>query len=124
MAKKKNNFSIYWVYALLGVGLIAFQLYMGQTEQTNVETTQLLTIADITNSDTTESGVGQVTIVNRENSPFAEFNLNKVGIDSVLNSKDGQFADMKKAIKKSEEKDKTKILFVIEDLVLPSMGPY
>ena len=116
MAKKKNNFSIYWVYALLGVGLIAFQLYMGQTEQTNVETTQLLTIADITKSDTTESGVGQVTIVNRENSPFAEFNLNKVGIDSVLNSKDGQFADMKKAIKKSEEKDKTKILFVIEDL--------
>ena len=116
MAKKKNNFSIYWVYALLGVGLIAFQLYMGQTEQTNVETTQLLTIADITNSDTTESGVGQVTIVNRENSPFAEFKLNKVGIDSVLNSKDGQFADMKKAIKKSEEKDKTKILFVIEDL--------
>ena len=116
MAKKKNNFSIYWVYALLGVGLIAFQLYMGQTEQTNVETTQLLTIADITNSDTTESGVGQVTIVNRENSPFAEFNLNKAGIDSVLNSKDGQFADMKKAIKKSEEKDKTKILFVIEDL--------
>ena len=116
MAKKKNNFSIYWVYALLGVGLIAFQLYMGQTEQTKVETTQLLTIADITKSDTTESGVGQVTIVNRENSPFAEFNLNKVGIDSVLNSKDGQFADMKKAIKKSEEKDKTKILFVIEDL--------
>ena len=45
MAKKKNNFSIYWVYALLGVGLIAFQLYMGQTEQTNVETTQLETIA-------------------------------------------------------------------------------
>ena len=116
MAKKKNNFSIYWVYALLGVGLIAFQLYMGQTEQTNVETTQLLTIADITNTDTTTSGVGQVTIINRENSPYAEFHLNKVGVDSVLNSKDAQFADMKKAINKSEEKDKTKILFVIEDL--------
>jgi ATP-dependent metalloprotease FtsH len=116
MAKKKNNFSIYWVYALLGVGLIAFQLYMGQTEQTNVETTQLLTIADITNTDTTTSGVGQVTIINRENSPYAEFRLNKVGVDSVLNSKDAQFADMKKAINKSEEKDKTKILFVIEDL--------
>ena len=116
MAKKKNNFSIYRVYALLGVGLIAFQLYMGQTEQTNVETTQLLTIADITNTDTTTSGVGQVTIINRENSPYAEFRLNKVGVDSVLNSKDAQFADMKKAINKSEEKDKTKILFVIEDL--------
>ena len=116
MAKKKNNFSIYWVYALLGVGLIAFQLYMGQTEQTNVETTQLETIADITKTDSAESGVRQVTIVNRENSPYAEFQLNKAGIDSVLNSKDAQFADMKKAIKASEEKDKTKILFVIEDL--------
>ncbi|MDO7610368.1 MAG: ATP-dependent zinc metalloprotease FtsH [Crocinitomicaceae bacterium] len=116
MAKKKNNFSIYWVYALLGVGLIAFQLYMGQTEQTNVETTQLETIADITKTDSAESGVKQVTIVNRENSPYAEFQLNKAGIDSVLNSKDAQFVDMKKAIKASEEKDKTKILFVIEDL--------
>ena len=116
MAKKKNNFSIYWVYALLGVGLIAFQLYMGQTEQTNVETTQLETIADITKTDSAESGVKQVTIVNRENSPYAEFQLNKAGIDSVLNSKDTQFADMKKAINASEEKDKTKILFVIEDL--------
>ncbi|MDC0272359.1 ATP-dependent zinc metalloprotease FtsH [Crocinitomicaceae bacterium] len=116
MAKKKNNFSIYWVYALLGVGLIAFQLYMGQTEQTNVETTQLETIADITKTDSAESGVRQVTIVNRENSPYAEFQLNKAGIDSVLNSKDAQFTDMKKAIKASEEKDKTKILFVIEDL--------
>jgi ATP-dependent metalloprotease FtsH len=116
MAKKKNNFSIYWVYALLGVGLIAFQLYMGQTEQTNVETTQLETIADITKTDSAESGVRQVTIVNRESSPYAEFQLNKAGIDSVLNSKDAQFVDMKKAIKASEEKDKTKILFVIEDL--------
>ena len=116
MAKKKNNFSIYWVYALLGVGLIAFQLYMGQTEQTHVETTQLETIADITKTDSAESGVKQVTIVNRENSPYAEFQLNKAGIDSVLNSKDTQFADMKKAINASEEKDKTKILFVIEDL--------
>ena len=111
MAKKKNNFSIYWVYALLGVGLIAFQLYMGQGEKTNVETTQLLTIAD-----TTIRGVDQVTIINRENSPTAEFNLNKTGVDSVLKSKDEQFSEMKKAINASEEKDKTKILFFIENL--------
>ena len=25
MAKKKNTFSIYWIYALLGVSIIAFQ---------------------------------------------------------------------------------------------------
>ncbi len=116
MAKKKNNFSIYWVYALLGVGLIAFQLYMGQTEQTNVETTQLEIVAEMTKKDSTSSGVGLVTIYNRQNSPFAEFSLNKTGIDSVLNSKNSELVDMKKAINESEEKDKTKILFVIEDL--------
>ena len=111
MTKKKNNFSIYWIYALLGVGLIAFQLYMGQTEQTKVETSQLSGIAN-----DSIKGVDQVTIINRENAPSAEFHLNKVGVDSVLNSKDAQFAEMKKAINKSEEKNKTKILFVIEEL--------
>ncbi|MDB3905086.1 ATP-dependent zinc metalloprotease FtsH [Crocinitomicaceae bacterium] len=116
MAKKKNNFSIYWVYALLGVGLIAFQLYMGQTEQTNVETTQLEIVAEMTKKDSTSSGVGLVTIYNRQNSPFAEFALNKTGVDSVLNSKNSELVDMKKAINESEKKDKTKILFVIEDL--------
>jgi cell division protease FtsH len=84
---------------------------MGQGEKTNVETTQLLTIAD-----TTIRGVDQVTIINRENSPTAEFNLNKTGVDSVLKSKDEQFSEMKKAISASEEKDKTKILFFIENL--------
>ena len=116
MAKKKNNFSIYWVYALLGVGLIAFQLFMGQTEESEVETNQLLSLAKLTKIDSTSSGIGNITFFNRQNSPFAEFQLNKAGIDSVLNSKDTQFADMKKAINASEEKDKTKILFVIEDL--------
>ena len=106
MAKKKNNFSIYWVYALLGVGLIAFQLYMGQTEQSNVETNQL-DVATLP-KQIRLSGVETVTIVNRENSPYAEFQLNKAGIDSVLNSKDTQFADMKKAINASEEKDQNK----------------
>ena len=111
MTKKKNNFSIYWIYALLGVGLIAFQLYMGQEEKTKIDTDQLIAI-----SDTTLAGVDNVTIINRENSPFAEFHLNKKGVDTILNSKDAQFAEMKKSINKSEEKDKTKILFVIEEL--------
>ncbi|MDA9161583.1 ATP-dependent zinc metalloprotease FtsH [Crocinitomicaceae bacterium] len=116
MAKKKNNFSIYWVYALLGVGLIAFQLFMGQTEESEVETNQLLSLAKLTKIDSTSSGIGNITIFNRQNSPFAEFQLNKAGIDSVLNSKDTQFVDMKKAINASEEKVKTKILFVVKEL--------
>ena len=95
----------------MGVGLIAFQLYMGQEEKTKIDTDQLIAI-----SDTTLAGVDNVTIINRENSPFAEFHLNKKGVDTIQNSKDAQFAEMKKSINKSEEKDKTKILFVIEEL--------
>jgi len=111
MTKKKNNFSIYWIYALLGVGLIVFQLYMGQSEKAKVDANQLLAIAD-----TTFSGVDNVTIINRENSPTAEFHLNKRGVDSILSTKDKQFSEMKEALKKSDETDKTKILFLIENL--------
>ena len=67
MAKKKNNFSIYWIYAILGVGLIAFQLYMGKSERESVKMQTLLEIAD-------NSGVDNVTIINEKS---AEFHLNK-----------------------------------------------
>ena len=38
--------------------------------------------------DSTFRGVDEVTIVNRENAPFAEFKLNKEGVDTVMNSKE------------------------------------
>ena len=59
MTKKKNNFSIYWIYAALGVGLIAFQLFMGQSERSTVKMQTLLDIAD-------SSGVNSVVIINKE----------------------------------------------------------
>ena len=67
MANKKNNFSIYWIYGLLGVALIAFQFYSGQTEHSAVKMQTLLDIAD-------ESGVENVVIINEKS---AEFHLNK-----------------------------------------------
>ena len=69
MTKKKNNFSIYWIYAALGVGLIAFQLFMGQSERSTVKMQTLLDIAD-------SSGVNSVVIINDKS---AEFHLNKKG---------------------------------------------
>ncbi len=112
MAKKKNNFSIYWIYALIGVSIIAFQLYSGQTETTKVDQDQLLTIAD-----STYSAVDQVTIINRASpDASAEFRLTKDGVKKILDSKDEELSEIKELLKNSEEKDKTKVLFVIENL--------
>jgi cell division protease FtsH len=113
MAKKKNTPSIYWIYALLGVSIIAFQLYMGQSETTNVEQDQLMTMA----SDSTFKGVDQVTIINRASpDASAEFYLNKEGVKKILSSKDDELSEIKDLLKKSEEKNKTKVLFVIENI--------
>ena len=112
MAKKKNNFSIYWIYALLAVGLIAFQMYMGQSHKNEADSGQLEELF----MDSTFRGVDEVTIVNRENAPFAEFKLNKEGVDTVMNSKRSKFSSMKKSLTESEEKDKTQILFEIKSI--------
>ena len=112
MAKKKNNFSIYWIYALLAVGLIAFQMYMGQSHKHTADGGQLEALF----MDSTFRGVDEVTIVNRENAPFAEFKLNKEGVDTVMNSKRSKFSSMKKSLTESEEKDKTQILFEIKSI--------
>ena len=112
MAKKKNNFSIYWIYALLAVGLIAFQMYMGQSHKHEADSGQLEALF----MDSTFRGVDEVTIVNRENAPFAEFKLNKEGVDTVMNSKRSKFSSMKKTLTESEEKDKTQILFEIKSI--------
>ena len=93
MAKKKNNFSIYWIYALIGVSIIAFQLYSGQTETTKVEQNQLLTIAD-----STFAGVDQVTIINRASpDASAEFNLNKEGVKKILDSNIEDLSEIKES---------------------------
>ena len=112
MAKKKNNFSIYWIYAVLAVGLIAFQMYMGQSHKHTADGGQLEALF----MDSTFRGVDEVTIVNRENAPFAEFKLNKEGVDTVMNSKRSKFSSMKKSLTESEEKDKTQILFEIKSI--------
>ena len=73
MANKKNNFSIYWIYAILGVGLIAFQLFMGKEERSSVKIQSLLEIAD-------ESGVQNVVIINEKS---VEFQLNAEGLSLI-----------------------------------------
>ncbi|MEJ6686492.1 MAG: ATP-dependent zinc metalloprotease FtsH [Crocinitomicaceae bacterium] len=106
MTQKKSNFSIYWIYAALGVGLIAFQLFMVQDERATVKMQTLLDIAD-------SSGVNNVAIINDKS---AEFHLNKKGIELINSSENENFKKIGKIFKESKEKDKTEILFEIEKI--------
>ena len=106
MTKNKNNFSIYWIYAILGVGLIAFQLFMGKKDHSSVKIQSLLEIAD-------ESGVKNVVIINEKS---VEFQLNSNGIDFVKKSDNKDLKDIAKAIKGSKESDKTNIIFEIKQV--------
>ncbi|MDA9817138.1 ATP-dependent zinc metalloprotease FtsH [bacterium] len=106
MANKKSNFSIYWIYAILGVGLIAFQLYMGKSDRASVKMQTLLEIAD-------DAGVDNVIIINEKS---AEFRLNKEGLDLVKKSDDADLKKLNATIKESKETDKTKLLFEIEKI--------
>ena len=106
MTKNKNNFSIYWIYAILGVGLIAFQLFMGKKDHSSVKIQSLLEIAD-------ESGVKNVVIINEKS---VEFQLNSNGIDFVKKSDNKDLKDIAKTIKGSKESDKTNIVFEIKQV--------
>ncbi|MEJ6505221.1 MAG: ATP-dependent zinc metalloprotease FtsH [Crocinitomicaceae bacterium] len=106
MTQKKSNFSIYWIYAALGVGLIAFQLFMVQDERATVKMQTLLDIADI-------SGVNNVSFINDQS---AEFHLIKKGIEFINSSENENFKKIGKIFKESKEKDKTEILFEIEKI--------
>ena len=106
MTKKKNNFSIYWIYAILGVGLIAFQLFMGKKDHSSVKIQSLLEIAD-------ESGVKNVVIINEKS---VEFQLNSNGVDFVKKSDNKDLKDIAKTIKGSKESDKTNIVFEIKQV--------
>ena len=106
MTKNKNNFSIYWIYAILGVGLIAFQLFMGKKDLSSVKIQSLLEIAD-------ESGVKNVVIINEKS---VEFQLNSNGVDFVKKSDNKDLKDIAKTIKGSKESDKTNIVFEIKQV--------
>lgn len=102
--KKKRSFSIYWIYALLGVGLIAFQLYYNSSSTVVIKNKQsLYTLLE-------QKGIEKITIVNKEK---AEFELNDTG-KKYLKGKDGEFKEMAQSIEKNGA-DKN-VVFELEDI--------
>jgi ATP-dependent metalloprotease FtsH len=104
--KRKNPFSIYWIYAILGVALIAAEIYWnsGSHAVINKKST-LLELID-------KHGVKNVKIVNQS---YCEFELTSKGIQLVNQSKSGEFTEMKKVINRGSNKGKS-IVFELENI--------
>lgn len=96
---KKNPFSIYWIYAILGIGLIAYQYYYSSSSKIPLKTVaQFESLA--------EGGyVENVTIV--INKLRADVKLNDEGISFLKSTDEKQFQNIKKAVKNQNSRGKS-----------------
>jgi cell division protease FtsH len=109
MADKKNKspFSIYWIYAIIGVAIIAFQLFMNGSGKAKINTKQtFFTLVE-------KKGVEKVRIVNRER---VEFQLNQIGKQLVQEGSNSDYQTMKKALNSSSPKKDKKVVFELEEI--------
>ena len=91
--KKKSPFSVYWIYAIIGVALIAFQLYSSSGGSSEVQRKDtFFKLAE-------EGGLENVMIINRSR---VDFQLTEDGEKVVGREKSEDFNTMKKAMKKGK----------------------
>jgi ATP-dependent metalloprotease FtsH len=104
--KRKNPFSIYWIYAILGVALIAAEIYWnsGSHAVINKKAT-LMELID-------KHAVKNVKIVNQS---YCEFELTSKGVQIINNAKSGELSEMKKIINRPTNKGKS-VVFELENI--------
>jgi len=108
--KKKSPFSIYWIYAALGIALISFNIFMNSTPAATVKYKEtLMELVDI-------KGVKNVKIINQSK---AEFQLKNQGVKYVNETNKLDFPKMKKMIKTSKGKP-TAVTFELENIGSPT----
>jgi len=109
MAKenKKGGFSVYWIYAILGVSLIAFQLFV--SGDTHVSISSKKTLYSLVDGH----GIKKIEIVNQTS---VDFYLNKEGINFVNKQKGGDYETIKKALKKQNPVKGKEVVFEIENI--------
>ena len=89
--KKKSPFSIYWIYAVIGVAIIGFQLFMSSAGHIPVKYKS-------TFFDLAEKGfIQDAKIINKVR---LDFTITKEGKKYLVNSKDAQFKAIKQALTK------------------------
>ena len=104
---KKSPFSIYYIYAIIGIAIIAFQLFMNGGGETKINTKQtFFTLVE-------KKGVQKVRIINRER---VKFELNPTGKQLVLSGSDSDFKSMSKALTSGSSKKDKKVVFVLEEI--------
>jgi len=105
--KNKSPFSIYWIYAIIGVAIIAFQLFMSGSGKAKINTKQtFFTLVE-------KKGVEKVRIVNRER---VEFQLNQTGKQLVQDGSNSDYQTMKKALNSSSPSKDKKVVFELEEI--------
>ncbi|MES2557327.1 MAG: ATP-dependent zinc metalloprotease FtsH [Bacteroidota bacterium] len=86
---KRNPYAIYWVYAAIGVAVIAFQLFLGGSNDVEIKSPKtFFSLAD-------SSYVKEVRIVNRVR---VDFRLTEEGKKFVKENQKGEFKKMKKSL--------------------------
>ena len=105
--KNKSPFSIYWIYAIIGVAIIAFQLFMSGSGKAKINTKQtFFTLVE-------KKGVEKVRIINRER---VEFQLNQTGKQLIQDGSNSDFQTMKKALNSSSPTKEKKVVFELEEI--------
>lgn len=86
--KKKNQFSIYWIYGAIVLAIIGFQLYNSSEVSTFIK-------QEDTFEQLAKKGyISSVYIVNNENKYRADFLLNKKGKEFVSSTKENKRSDL------------------------------
>jgi cell division protease FtsH len=105
--KNKSPFSIYWIYAIIGVAIIAFQLFMSGSGKAKINTKQtFFTLVE-------KKGVEKVRIINRER---VEFQLNQTGKQIIQDGSNSDYQTMKKALNSSTSTKEKKVVFELEEI--------
>ena len=89
--KKKSPFSIYWIYAAIGIAIIGVQLFM--SSGSDVELKNESVVVQLWQKDY----IDEMVIINRDR---VDFTLTKEGKEFLKKSGDSEYTLLKKALKK------------------------
>ncbi|GAB5416161.1 MAG: ATP-dependent zinc metalloprotease FtsH [Crocinitomicaceae bacterium] len=89
--KKKSPFSIYWIYAAIGVAIIGVQLFMSSGSDTEIDSQKV--VIELWEQDY----IDKMNIVNRDH---LDFTLTKEGKEYVKKSEESSLSKMREALKK------------------------
>jgi cell division protease FtsH len=100
--KKKNPFSIYWIYAIIGVAIIGFQLFMSTGGRIPVK-------YQSTFFELAEKGfVEEAKLVNKVR---VDFKVSTTGREFISSSNDAQFKSLKEILSKTKSVKKGNPIF-------------